>query len=47
MLLPPPPKVMGGHVFTCIFVYNFLTTIQVRLTPTFVSYTLGHRGQGD
>jgi len=27
----------------CVFVNNFLVPIQVRLSPNFVSHTLGHR----
>ena len=47
-LLSPPLKVMGGDVFTGVssyigmFVNNFLAPIQVRLSPNFISHTLGH-----
>ena len=30
-----------------MFVNNFLAPIQVRLSPNFVSYTIGYRGRGD
>jgi len=30
-----------------MFVNNFWAPIQVRLSPNFVSHTLGHRGRGD
>jgi len=29
-----------------MFMHNFLAPIQVRLSPNFVSHTLGHRRQG-
>jgi len=34
-------------MYVCMFVNNFLAPIQVQLSPNFVTYTLGHRGQGD
>jgi len=36
-----------GMFFSPASVNNFLAPIQVRLSPNFVSHTLGHRGQGN
>jgi len=41
---------MGGYIFVGIgrmSVNNFLAPFQVRLSPNFVSHTLGHRGRDD
>ena len=39
-------RYVGRYIYI-MFVSNFLAPIQVRLSPNFVSHTLGHRGRGD